>query len=121
MAYGAAMSVSKAAGALIKEANKYTSFGRPIALLTFPVIVVDAPIVEAFIDDDGEMVVSAVDSGVLIWRNPVIHNLLNIISIVRRDDVESFAATMWSSCKSIVDFAQLEMPKLPMIEHKRKL
>lgn len=112
------MSVSKAAGALIQDANKYTSIAPPIALLTFPVIVVDAPIVEAYLDDDGEMVVSAVDSGILIWRNPVMHNLLNMISIVRRDGVDSFAATMRASCASIVEFARSEISKLPLIEQK---
>ncbi len=120
VAYDAAMSVSKAAGSLIRDANKYTSIGHPIALLTFPVIVVDAPVVEAYLDEHGEMIVSAVDSGVLIWRNPVMHNLLNMISIVQCDGIESFATTMRASCQAVMEFARSEIPKLPLIEQKPK-
>ncbi|WP_145176710.1 hypothetical protein [Rubripirellula lacrimiformis] len=111
VAYSAAMSVSKAAGAMLADADRHTSMGERYALVAFPVIVIDAPLVEAFLNDAGEMVVSTVDSGILIWRNPVMHNLLNCISIVRRDSVDAFASDMHSSFISILEFAKNEIPK----------
>lgn len=112
VAYVAAMSVSKAAGGQIRSANKHSSIGHPMCLLVFPVIVVDGQLVEAYLRDDGEMTVAAIDSGVLIWRNPVMHNLHNIITIIRRDCVESFATTMRESCATVFDVARNTIPKL---------
>ena len=108
--YGAAMSVTKAAAAQIKDANKYTSLGRPYCLLVFPVIVTDAPMFNVDLDETAEPRLQPVKSGVLIWRNRVMHGLHNIINIVHRDNVDEFAKQMLPCCKTLFSYAKEIIP-----------
>jgi hypothetical protein len=112
VAYGAAMSVAKAAAGETQEADEYTDRGQPICLIVFPVIVVDGHVAEAKLQPDGELHVQAINESVLVWRNPVMHGLHNMITIVRREEVSAYVSRMKESCSALLKIAEATVPKL---------
>jgi len=103
--FSSATSVSKATAAEIAKAEKYTSLGHPICLFVFPLIVIDAQLVEAYLDNDGELVVNRADSGTLAWRHRLVGEPHTIIRVLRVDEVDSYAAEMFTSCRNFFDLA----------------
>lgn len=104
--YAAATSVSKATAAVIKEADMYTSFGYPLCLIVFPLIVIDAELVETYLKDHGEVAVNRIDSGTLAWRHRLVGEPHTIIRLLRIDEVESYAAEMIASCNKFFELAR---------------
>lgn len=77
-AYEALMSVCKAALGLISQLTKAPH--AEILPFAWPVIVVNAPLLEAYLDNNGSVQTRQIEKGLLIWRNPVItrHTLVQI-------------------------------------------
>jgi hypothetical protein len=90
------MSVSKAARYL---ADKYDIQDRAFGIkqkaqlysIAFPLLIVDGVSVEAYLDDDNELQVNPISSGVLTWRNPVVREPHTIIHVVTREGLSNFA------------------------------
>ncbi|MFD6354072.1 hypothetical protein [Nocardia tengchongensis] len=69
VAYGAVMSVAKAAAGL---RNKYAAdadtLGVAIRAVVLPVLLVDAPLFQCELDDEGQERLTSIDRGTLVWR-----------------------------------------------------
>lgn len=103
--YAAATSVSNATAAEIKRANWYTSAGHPICYIVFPLIVVDAQLMEAYLKDDGEIAVNKVNSGTLVWRHRLVGEVHTIIGLIRSNQVETFATKMVDCCRRFFELS----------------
>jgi hypothetical protein len=104
--YAAATSVSKAVSAEIKKADTYTAGGDPICLIVFPLIVIDAELVETHLDDGGELAVNRINSGTLAWRHRLVGEPHTIIRVLRIAEVEAYAAEMFTSCQKFFELAR---------------
>ncbi|MFF9001641.1 hypothetical protein ACF1GW_32055 [Streptomyces achromogenes] len=99
-AYGAMMSVTKAAHAV---ANKY---GQNAVQVAIPIIVVDAPIFTCKLDDDGKMQLERVDRGTITWKvgNPTFgtpHSIITVVSESALPDLcEDIKKTASSLCNA---------------------
>ena len=103
--YTAATSVSKATAAEIKEADSYASLVEPICLFVFPLIVIDAELVETHLQDNGEIAVNSINSGTLAWRQRLVGAPHTIIRLLRIDEVESYTKEMFASCQKFFELA----------------
>ena len=82
LAYQALNSVAKAALGIVARLSAVESGNLiPIA---FPIVVIEAPLFESYLDESGTLMVEPVETGFLIWRNPVIDKH-SLIQIYRKD------------------------------------
>lgn len=104
--FASATSVSKATSAEIAEVNEYSSVASPVCLIVIPLIVINAELAEAYLDDGGELVVARTNSGTLTWRHQLVGEPHTIIRVMRLQEVESYAADMFASCTQFFDLAR---------------
>jgi hypothetical protein len=69
-AYDAASKVAKAAAAIAVQYDSDASARQKLFEIVFPIIVVEGPLFEAYLQDNADICVTEVASGTLIWRNP---------------------------------------------------
>lgn len=114
-AYGAMMSVSKAAHAV---ANEYSEPRENLALqIAFPVIVVDSPIFTCRLDEAGEPVLARVESGTIVWRNGFSKGAPphSIIRVVSEGAIPKLCEEILCTAKTIRE-ALAESPWMPPSE-----
>ena len=90
VAYNALQSVCKASLGLINRIDNLPF--ENIIPFAWPVIVINAPLYESYLDDDGEVQISEITEGLLIWKNPVIarHTFVHVYTRDKfLDSVES--------------------------------
>ena len=104
--YSAATSVTKAAVAAAKEADYFTSVHSPVCLIVIPIIVIDAEMVESYLDGDGNLVVDQIDSCSLVWKHNLSGRPHTIIKVLTLGAVDEFAASMAASCSEFFDLAK---------------
>lgn len=108
--YSACLAVLKAAkhrASLITElSNKHRE---SLLEIIFPVISIDCPLYEAYLDDQENMIVSPIDRGVLIWRNPIA-GALSMIHVVTRSSIDDFASDARRTCDAIMDLLERNKP-----------
>ncbi|MFF9676780.1 hypothetical protein ACF1GS_34740 [Streptomyces eurythermus] len=81
-AYGAMVSVTKAANAV---ANMYPHRGNMALHVAVPIIVVDSPIFNCKLDESSEVKLEPVERGTIVWRKAAsqtraIHSIITIVS-----------------------------------------
>jgi len=81
----------------------------------FPIIVTDAPLCTARLNQKSELVVEEAKSGVVLWRNPVVGFPHTLVHVVTGQEFDSFATEM---ADSVVKF--LKMCEGPMLSHIHK-
>lgn len=110
--YSAVTSVSKAALATIaeldgrKEKMKYI---KNICSILFPVVVVEGKLFEAFLDKDVDVVVKDIETGTLLWRNPVVGMPHTIINIVSESFFERFLDSILASFESLFELSENQL------------
>jgi len=110
LAYGVLLSVGKAAMGIVKRLS--TVPGDNLIPFAWPVIVIEAPLFESYLDDDGDFQLSAIERGLLIWRNPIIgrHTL---IEIFRKDRFEADAPNLRKQALKFTAAAAAENDRAP--------
>jgi hypothetical protein len=103
--FASATSVSKATAAEIAQANEYSAAVSPICLIAIPLIVINAELAEAYLNENGELIVTRTNSGTLAWRNQLVGEPHTIIRVLRVEEVESYADDMFASCKQFFELA----------------
>lgn len=98
-AYAAAISVLKAAHGITRE--KRGTSDSPCLAFAFPVIVVDAPVFECWLGENGMMEVREVNSSEFLFSAHVPQKIGACISVVKKDYLASFAAQAESICAAI--------------------
>ncbi|NEW53909.1 hypothetical protein GV792_28195 [Nocardia cyriacigeorgica] len=68
VAFGAMMSAAKAAAGICRELD---AFGMDEASVVIPVVLIDSPLVQCTLDDDGEPEISQINCGTVRWRYQV--------------------------------------------------
>jgi hypothetical protein len=78
----------------------------------WPVIVINAPLVEAFLNDDGEVQVVPIDDGLLIWKNPLItrHTL---VAIYTKERFLAEASKLRGAALRFLELAAQENDRFP--------
>jgi hypothetical protein len=99
--YSAVTSVSKATLATVaklddrREADSrslnFFRRERDIFSIVLPVVVVDGKLFEVHLDKSGSMHVDEINSGTLLWRNPVVGMPHTIVNIVSAANFENFS------------------------------
>jgi hypothetical protein len=110
--YSAVTSVSKAALATIAELDgrkEKMKFMRNICSILFPVVVVEGKLFEAFLDKDVDVVVKDIETGTLLWRNPVVGNPHTIINIVSESFFERFSDNILASFESLFELSENQL------------
>lgn len=88
IAYRALQSVCKATNGLIKRLEDIEH--QKLLPFAWPVIVINAPLFESYLNDDGKLEVSELSSGTLVWRNPLV-NRHSLIQIVTKKQLDQYA------------------------------
>lgn len=102
--YAAATAVADAAVAIATAASERNSGIRRTKTveIIFPAIITDARLFSASIEADDSVTISEIESGVLLWRNPLVgvpHTIIHVISLNALDD---FVATTLASTQKIL-------------------
>lgn len=101
--YAAATAVAEATAGIADDASARHKRGPYDILEIFlPVIVTDARIFSATLDQEAAVVINEVPSGVLLWRNPIVgmpHTIINVVSVGALD---AFAASSMESAKRLL-------------------
>lgn len=82
--YAACMAAAKCAVAEALDADRATETQGPVSNIIFPVVVVDGELFECYLDEQGQVSVSEAETGVLVWRNPIVcmpHTIIRISTI----------------------------------------
>ncbi|MCD4671208.1 MAG: hypothetical protein K8R77_00965 [Anaerolineaceae bacterium] len=58
--------------------------------ITFPVVVIKGKLFEYYLEKDDNPILEEIDTGVLVWRNPIIRMPYTIIHIVTLDGLPEF-------------------------------
>jgi hypothetical protein len=110
--YSAVTSVSKAARATVaelddmeeKEKKGLKQYSHNICSIVLPIIVVDGPLFEVYLDDSAKVLVNALENGTLLWRNPIVgmpHTIVNIVSTKAFDSFSDISLTSIESLFSL--------------------
>lgn len=90
-AYDALMGVCNATLGHIARLESLS--GLPIVPFDWPTIVIKAPLLECYLDANGEIVLNEVEKGTLVWRNPILHRH-TIVSVYREGAFRAEAADL---------------------------
>ena len=117
--YAAASAVANAAIATTNETDKPSSgFRRPAILqIVFPVLVTEARLFAAALEEDGSVSINEEKSGVLLWRNPIVglpHTIIHVVTLNAlsdfiadgRESAEKFIALCASDFKKAIEEAR---------------
>jgi len=117
--YAAASAVANAAIATTNETDKPSSgFQRPAILqIVFPVLVTEARLFAAALEEDGSVSINEEKSGVLLWRNPIVglpHTIIHVVTLNAlsdfiadaRESAEKFMALCASDFKKAIEEAR---------------
>lgn len=108
--YSASMSVAKATLASItkskevpKDFKSIISFNKVSTFeIIFPTIVVDGRLFETLLSEESELIVNEIDSGILLWRNPVVGRRFTIISIINKNSLNDFCKEAQETAEKIL-------------------
>lgn len=117
--YTAASAVASATSAYIARSNHIASNVEGIDLfeIFFPVLVTEAPLMEAFLRSDGSLSVQEIGSGTLLWRNPLVGTPQTVIQIITLGSFSTFVNQASAAAKDFL--ALCSGPLLPKIEVAR--
>jgi hypothetical protein len=91
-AYKALMSVLSATSGIVKKIEK-AARSDTIYIYAFPLIVLKGQLFEAYLNEGGDMQVANINSGVLVWRNPIL-STQSIVPIVTHDELSDYFANL---------------------------
>jgi hypothetical protein len=113
-AYEALMGVCAASLGHIKRLGEY-AYPR-IVPFDWPMIVIQVPLLECFLNSANEVVVNEVEKGTLIWRNPILnrHTIVNIYT------EEGFKSEVGLLHQAATEFAELAWGAADEIGQKDK-
>jgi len=78
----------------------------------WPAIVIDAPLVEAFLDGSGDLQVHQINEGLLIWKNPVVTRH-TIVPIYTRNRFLELAPTLRTGALKFLELVAAENDRHP--------
>lgn len=110
VAFQALNSVLKATIGLINRLDNIQIVN--IIPFAWPVIITNAPLFESYLDDEGELQVSEIQKGLLIWKNPIInrHTLLHIYT---KDQFIAESKEIYANALDFIKLAAQENDKSP--------
>lgn len=91
------VAASTAAQAAQPDYQVWQSGTTEVLEIIFPVIVTDAPLCTAMLDQNSELVVEEAKQGVVMWRNPVVGLPNTLVHIVTAQEFNNFAEDMAES------------------------
>lgn len=110
--HSAVTSVSKAAFSMVARLDEAKEMRQKnlrfrlrypnIISIILPVVVVDGQLFEVYLDDQMDTVVNEINSGTLLWRNPIVGMPHTIIRIISSAKFEKFAAESLKSIKKLI-------------------
>lgn len=105
--HAAVTSVAKATLAEALESDQ--SSGKKIWQILFPVLVIDGRLFCVHLSDVSEVQVSEVDSGLLLWRNPIVEMPHTIIHVLTLQGLEQFLIDVSESFSKIFRICETEL------------
>jgi hypothetical protein len=104
-AYTALMDLSKAA---LAEASLATKEDLPaqICRVVIPILLVDAPLFEAYLDSGSEFVLNEINRGTLYWRKGIAGTDLTVIDIVSIQNLEDYVKMVWHDAHELLELFQ---------------
>ena len=105
VAFAAASSAAKAALHSAVQADSHTRVvPGPVVQVSFSGVVIDGRLFECFLDESENMRVEEVDSGVLLWRNPVVGEPHTIIHISTVRSLDALATAVNETASGLLDY-----------------
>ena len=102
IAYGALDSVLKATTGLVGRVDSVTVPN--VIPFVWPVIVINAPLFESYLDAKGELQVNQIEKGQLIWKKPMVANH-TFIDIYTKDKFIAEAEEIHNNASEFLKFA----------------
>lgn len=106
-AYAALMSVAKAAAFLLKQLNAGAEADESVNIV-WPVIVTEAPLVEARLLPSGKMDIQSVERSTVVWRHPTVGRGL-LIDIVSANTADTFIAELSVTAETLLHNTNIEL------------
>lgn len=102
--YGAATAVADAAAAIATEdPEQHRGLRRPEILeFIFPVVITEARLFSATLEADSSIAINEIESGVLLWRNPLVGLPHTIIHVVSLKALDRFVADAFLSAQGLL-------------------
>jgi len=119
--YSALVSVSKACAAKAKEMTEYIkATGQKIIEINFPLLVLSGGLHNAKLKKNSDIDVEAVDSSVLVWRNPILSPAHSIVHIADESNLDKLINDFYDSFVFLFDYIEKEgKEKLSKIMEER--
>lgn len=125
--YSAITSVTKAA---LSKARQGNAKGKPthpilrqkVCEVVFPVIIVEGRLFEVYLSDESNVIVSGIDSAVLLWRNPLSGQPHTIVNLVASEALDTFAQSARESVRRLFDLPEerLQQAMLAAVERSKR-
>ncbi len=95
--YSAVTSISKAVLSIVSEldGNKRQRTGNVCSII-LPVVVIEGQLFEVFLEGQSDVAINSIESGTLLWRNPIVgkpHTIVNILTSTGFDQYADDALT----------------------------
>ncbi len=101
-AYDALMSVCKASIGLLNRIGNVAE--NTLIPFAWPIIVIEAPLFESYINNEGAVITEEINKGLLIWRNPVIQRH-TFVQIYTKNQFEAEAETIKEEANTFLRLA----------------
>jgi hypothetical protein len=118
-AYAAVMSVAKAASYFLHEFSK-DSVGDETLEMVWPVIITEAPLLEARLSPSNEIEVDEIDQGTLVWRHPTAGKGIAMIDIVRAQIAPQYIKSIKSAAELLLFETQSEIAQVVELRERQR-
>jgi hypothetical protein len=115
--FSSVMAAGKAAAALARRFDRYANKDRTCEI-AFPVVVISGKLYECYLDKANEIVISEIQSGTLVWRDPVIGMPNTIVHIVTSPEIDTFVREARDSASAILEVCEQE--QFALLKNKRE-
>jgi len=112
VAFKALNSVLKATIGLINRLDNLN-----IIHFVWPAIVINAPLFESYLDDEGNLQVNEIQKGLLIWKNPMINNH-TLVDIYTKDQFIADSKKIHTNALDFLELAVQENDRWPRTKKK---
>lgn len=117
--YSAVTSVSKAALSTVAELDERKEREKKefrilirsanICSIVLPVVVVEGQLFEVFLDDQSDVAVNSIESGTLLWRNPIVGMPHTIVNIITSAGFDQFADDALTSIDTFIELSEKQL------------
>jgi hypothetical protein len=110
--YTAVVGAAKAALVQASLMDRLTDSHGALCFVLFPAVVIHGKLFECYLNERLETTVSEIDSGTLLWRNPVVGMPHTIVHVVTLSALDTFATDALDTARGLLQTCHVELAEL---------